>query len=173
MRPEHGWLAVLLLISFLSACSGDSGTGPVEPRWDRVACERCRMVLSDHHYAAQIRYLPPGKRRTRVALFDDIGCALLWLQDKPWKDDPRVRIWVADYRNGDWIDARKATYIKGKISPMGYGLGAQPEADPKGLNFAQAWQYIQDEEASDQRHAEHLLQRFQALEQQHAAGATR
>ncbi len=54
------WLAVGLVL-LLAACSGDPGTGPKDVRWDRDACERCRMVLSDRNFSAQIRYFPRGK----------------------------------------------------------------------------------------------------------------
>ena len=129
----------------LSACSGEPETGPVEVKWDQNNCERCRMMLSDRNFAAQIRYFPEGKR-SRAVKFDDIGCAVLWLKDQQWKDDPKTQIWVTDHRGGEWIDARKATYIGKNNSPMGYDLGAQAEAEPDGLNFAEAKQYIEEVE---------------------------
>ena len=61
----------------LSACSGEKETGPVEVRWDQDNCERCRMMLSDRNFGAQIRYYPEAKR-SMVVKFDDIGCATLW-----------------------------------------------------------------------------------------------
>ncbi len=133
--------ATLTLV--LSACSGEPETGPVEVKWDQNNCERCRMMLSDRNFAAQIRYFPEGKR-SRAVKFDDIGCAVLWLKDQQWKDDPKTQIWVADFRSGEWIDARKATYIRKNNSPMGYDLGAQAEAEPDGLNFAEARQHIDE-----------------------------
>lgn len=145
---------------FLTACSGDRDSGPIDVKWDRDACERCRMVLSDRHYAAQIRYLPEGKKRTKVVLFDDIGCATLWLEDKPWKDDSGAEIWVADYRTGEWIDARKATYVKSRITPMGYGLGAQSVPVAGGLSFIQAKQHILEVEERFNVHGVHLLDKL-------------
>lgn len=143
------WLGALVsLLQGLAACSGDPGTGPVEVKWDRDACERCRMVLSDRHYAAQVRVFPEGKR-SKVFHFDDIGCATLWLEEQPWNNDPRTEIWVTDYRSGEWIDARTATYVKEKITPMEYGLGAQSEPVPGGLDFEQM-----------KRHVMHVEERF-------------
>jgi len=78
--------------------------------------------------------------------FDDIGCATLWLKDQQWKNDPETQIWVADHRSGEWIDARTATYIRKNNSPMGYDLGAQAEAEPDGLTFAEAKQVIEEVE---------------------------
>lgn len=156
-------LTTSLVIS-LSGCSGSVETGAEEVKWDRVACERCRMVLSDRNYSAQVRYLPEGKKFSKVMYFDDIGCTTLWLQDKPWKDDPKTEIWVTDHRTGQWIDARTATYVKDKITPMAYGLGAQSEPAEGGLNFEQAKQHIQMVEETQNTHSNHLLQ--QVLEQE-------
>jgi len=150
----------LMLLSLLIACSADPGTGPAEVKWDRTACERCRMVLSDRHFAVQVRYLPEGKRRSKVFQFDDIGCATLWLQDKPWKDDPQTQIWVADHRNGDWINARTASYIKGKMTPMEYALGAQSDPAPGALDFAQAKAHVVEVEKRFNIHGVQLLDRL-------------
>lgn len=147
---------VYLLIAFvLSACSGDPRTGAVEPKWDRDTCERCRMVLSDRFHSAQVRYGAPGGR-SRVQLFDDIGCAVIWLRDKPWRDDPATEIWVNDHRTGAWIDARTATYLKGQQTPMEYGLGAQASPVPEGLGFAQAKAHIFGVEKRFNIHGVHL-----------------
>lgn len=131
-------LWVCVVVPLLSACSGDTGTGPKDVKWDRDACERCRMVLSDRHSSAQIRYQPKDKKRTKVVTFDDFGCAVLWLEDKSWKDDPHTEIWITDHRTGEWIDARQATYVPGKLTPMEYGLGAQLEWSEGGLSYEQA-----------------------------------
>lgn len=146
-RPLQWWLVpqlllMLMVLLSLAACSNDPGTGPKEVKWDRVTCERCRMVLSDRHFSAQVRYTPEGKKRTKVLYFDDIGCATLWLEDKPWNDDPMTEIWVTDHRNGKWIDARTATYVKDKLTPMEYGLGAQPEAEAGGLTYNEAKAHV-------------------------------
>ena len=71
---------ICLAVLLLAACSGDAGKGPVGVKWDRDACERCRMVISDRQHAAQIRYFP-DEGRSRVVKFDDFGCAVLWLDD--------------------------------------------------------------------------------------------
>ncbi|MES9925850.1 MAG: nitrous oxide reductase accessory protein NosL [Candidatus Thiodiazotropha endolucinida] len=162
-------LAVMLAVVFLLiGCSGDSGSGPLAIKWDRDACERCRMVLSDRSHSAQIRYFPPHKQRSAVARFDDIGCAVLWLSEKPWQQDPRTEIWVTDYRTGEWIDATRAIYVKGHHTPMEYGLGAQTEAAPDGLNFAQAKEHIRSVEQQNQIHTAHLLQRLKEQEARRA-----
>jgi nitrous oxide reductase accessory protein NosL len=142
---RYYFLSFAMFSLILSACSGEPETGPVEVKWDQNNCERCRMMLSDRHFAAQIRYFPENKR-ARVVKFDDIGCATLWLKEKQWKDDPKTQIWVTDHRSGEWIDARKATYIRKNNSPMGYDLGAQTEAAPDVLSYAEAVLHIEEVE---------------------------
>lgn len=144
-----------LIVLILSACSGEPGTGAVDPKWDRDICERCRMVLSDRFHSAQVRQSTPGER-SRVHLFDDIGCALIWLRDKSWGDDPSTEIWVNDHRTGNWIDARTATYVKGQLTPMEYGLGALESPAPDGLSFAQAKAHVFAVEKRFNLHGVHL-----------------
>lgn len=131
------WLGLALT---LAGC-GDPGTGPADVKWDRVACERCRMVLSDRHHSAQVRVRAPDGR-SGVYLFDDIGCAVLWLEGKPARTDPATEIWVNDWRTGGWIDARTASYVPNQVTPMEYGLGAQPDPAPGTLSFEQARDHI-------------------------------
>jgi hypothetical protein len=126
----------------LSACS-DNGTGPVEVKWDRDACERCRMVLSDRHHAAQIRGGAAGKK-ARVYKFDDIGGAIVWLKDKSWKDHAGTELWVNDHRDGRWIDGHKASYVSGQRTPMDFGIGAQDDPAEGGMTFQQARRYVLD-----------------------------
>ena len=145
-------LIVMLSIGwFLSGCS-DPGTGPADVHWDRDSCERCRMILSDRKHAAQIRY-DDANKRSRVRMFDDIGCAVIWLEDKPWRDSPSTEIWTTDYRNGEWIDAQEAYYIKGQLTPMEYGLGAQSQQPiEKSLSFSEAKSHIFKVEETYNKH---------------------
>ena len=120
--------AVTPLAVALSAC-GNKGTWPegmAEIKWDRDTCTRCSMVISDRRFAAQIR----GGEKNTAFKFDDIGCVVVWLRDKkaefPWMEDPSTRFWVADVtgKGERWLDPKKAYFLGGKTSPMGYNHGA-------------------------------------------------
>lgn len=147
-------LLVLLPALLLVACGGDPGTGPVEVKWDRITCERCRMVLSDRKHAAQVR-LRESDGRSSVHPFDDIGCALIWLQGDPSRDTPSTEIWVNDWRNGDWIDARTAFYVPNQVTPMEYGLGAQRDRADGALSFEEARARVLEVEQGGGRHSGH------------------
>ncbi len=147
------WLGLLVLI--VSGCTGDPGTGTVEVHWDRDSCERCRMVLSDRYFAAQVRLFPEGKR-SRVYKFDDLGCAVLWLDRQSLAEDAMFEIWVKDHQSGNWIDAQTAAYVDNKVTPMEYGLGAQTQATPGTLSFDEARGRIYEVEKRFGIHGLHL-----------------
>ena len=138
----------------LSACSHEEASGPAEVRWDRETCTHCSMAIGDRNYAAQVRGGLPAEKN-KLYKFDDIGCAIIWLRDQPWKDQQDTEIWVIDHRNGLWIDAKKASYVKGKISPMNYGLGAQAELSDGALDFTQARAHIMMGEQEHHQHGGH------------------
>lgn len=149
-------LIVTLFMSWIVSGCGDPGTGPVDVHWDRDSCERCRMILSDRKHAAQIRY-DDEKQRSRVRMFDDIGCAVIWLEDKPWRDSPSTEIWTTDHRNGEWIDAQSAYYVKGQLTPMEYGIGAQSQQPiAESLSYAEAKAHIFKVEETYNQHGDHL-----------------
>lgn len=127
-------LGALATLPLIHGCGKrDDGHGPAPVHWDRDACIRCNMLLSDRHYAAQIR----GGPERKAYKFDDIGCALFWLKEQavPWADAADTEIWVNDFKTGAWIDARSAHYLAGKTTPMLYGYGASAEALPGSVDF--------------------------------------
>ena len=97
----------------------------------------------------------PSGEKSRLYKFDDIGCAVIWLDTQSWKNDTGTEIWVADHRNGKWLDARKAHFVTGKLSPMNYGLAAQAEEAEGALDFSQAIEHIKTAENEQHRHGGH------------------
>ena len=138
--------ALTPLAAALSAC-GHSGAWPegmAEIKWDRDTCVRCSMVISDRRLAAEMR----GGGKDIVFKFDDIGCAVFWMRDKlmdhPWLAESTTRFWVADVTSsGDkWLEARKAHYAGGKMSPMGYNYGAKAYAEAGAFDFEEMRQHV-------------------------------
>lgn len=107
------WLVVVLL---LAGCNPGSA-GPVAIDTAHDACDHCRMIISDTRFAAQI--VAPGEE---PRLFDDIGC----LRDYVRRHSPipQARVFVADHRTGEWIDAARAIYTRSTAvkTPMASGI---------------------------------------------------
>jgi copper chaperone NosL len=111
----------LLVVILLAGCWQGSNTGPGEIHWDRQTCEHCQMVISERRHAVQIR--KTGVRRTHA--FDDLGCALLWLDEQGLLsgNDGGIEVWARATADGEWIDARTARFETGLTTPMAYGFG--------------------------------------------------
>ncbi|PLX37841.1 MAG: protein NosL [Hyphomicrobiales bacterium] len=131
-RPFLQGLVCTAVALPLGACFGEADTGPVDIRYDRQLCELCRMIISDPRYAAEVR----GGPKNKVFFFDDIGDAIHFLQQEEWKDDPKTEIWVMDAEDGKtWLDARKAHFLPGQITPMDYGYAALGTARENTVSF--------------------------------------
>lgn len=116
---------LLLMTILVCGCDSKIDLSPKKIHWDRDMCERCKMVLSDRKFSAQVINPDNGKNY----VFDDIGCVILWFQENSitWKE--HAVIWVNDAKTGEWIDARKAFYDVANITPMAYGFGAHVKSE--------------------------------------------
>jgi len=135
------FLLIIQLLFLVTACEEEKTTGAAEIRWDREICARCAMAVSDRNYSAQVRGGREGKK-AKVYKFDDLGCAVIWLDKQNWKDDPKTEIWVNDHTDGKWINAKTAWYVRMNNTPMDYGLGAQTEKVEGALNYEAASAHI-------------------------------
>jgi len=143
-------LISLIYILGVSGCGESRHKGEAEKiHWDRDMCERCKMVVSERKYAAEI----VDPKSDKVYKFDDLGCAVLWLEEEkiPWAD--QAKIWVTDAKTGKWLDARKAKYTDDSITPMAYGVAAfNDQTFPKGhrvLHFDEVVELIKKIEAKN------------------------
>lgn len=110
----------------LTGCDSKKGSNEVqEVHWDRDMCERCKMVVSDRHHTVQVIHPTTHKAQ----MFDDLGCAVLWFNEEKitWKD--QAIMWITDAQSGEWIDARKAYYDTGNITPMAFGFAPHLKKD--------------------------------------------
>ncbi|MDX1649214.1 MAG: hypothetical protein R3263_05100 [Myxococcota bacterium] len=119
-------LAVLALVR-----AGSPPQGPVEVPLDAATCARCRMLVSDPSFAAQL-HTEDGE----VRFFDDPGCLLLHLDERA----PDVHAaWVHHLREARWVPLDRARFVAVPRSPMGHGLGAVgPEEAPEGITAEEA-----------------------------------
>ncbi|BBG66337.1 nitrous oxide reductase maturation protein, outer-membrane lipoprotein NosL [Hydrogenimonas sp.] len=126
------WM-VLLLLSFtfmagFGGCEKKDWRVPEKMHWDRDMCERCKMAVSDRNYAVEV----VDPKTHKHYKFDDIGCALLWFKENGYGWMKDAVIWVNDAKTGEWIDAKKAYYTTGNVTPMGFGFAAYKSPDEAG-----------------------------------------
>ncbi len=117
----RGFSFVLILVAFLvSGCEKKIKTELHDVHWDRDMCKRCAMVVSDRKHTVQAINPKDGKSY----MFDDIGCTILWFKEDKieWQKD--AILWITDFENGEWIDAKKAYYSTENVTPMAYGFMA-------------------------------------------------
>jgi len=110
---------IIAIVTIQIGCEKRSTTDVAEVHWDRDMCARCVMVVSDRHNSVQVRD-PKGK----VYMFDDIGCMVLWFRKNNIVWQEKATIWINDVETGNWINARKAFYSTGHVTPMAYGFSA-------------------------------------------------
>ncbi len=138
---------LLLLIPILFsgsaiACWQSPTTGPEEIKWDRRTCERCQMVISERRFATQLR--ETGSRR--VQAFDDLGCALLWLDEQSIRRSREdVEVWVRSAAAGQWIDGHEARFEGNQHTPMQYGWAA---GSAGGSSLQEVHEHIRETERS-------------------------
>jgi hypothetical protein len=135
-------LASLIALATL-ACSSEPATGPTEIAWDRDTCAHCYMTIGDRDTAAELRIDPGGP----VLAFDDLGCALLYLDARREAGDAEAdfaELWVRDPGADGWLDGRGARYGKVSSTPMDYGFAAT--AGPAGISLAEIWTAIREVE---------------------------
>jgi len=152
-------LSILLFIFvglFIVGCDKKVIGGVSKIHWDRDMCERCKMAISERKFAFEII----NPKNDKSYKFDDIGCAVLWMDEEniPWKD--KAILWITDAKTGNWIDARSALYTDDSITPMAYGLAAYTkETVPKNheiISFQKAKKIVYEVEKLNTKKLEEM-----------------
>ncbi len=117
--------AAAWLLGSTSAC-GQSRPSPATLDTANEDCARCRMRVSDQHFAAQI--VSPGER---PRFFDDLGCFVSAITST--SVPPGAMAYVADHRTAEWIPAATAVYTRlpQLDTPMNSHLIAHASADSR------------------------------------------
>jgi hypothetical protein len=136
-----------LLPGLLAACdNGGRTAGMTAIRWDRDTCSHCKMVISDHRFAVELR----GGPADTVHKFDDIGCLVTWVQkntgEHPWINSDDVCMWIADFTSLDrdevrWLNPRDVYYIN-RPSPMGHNFAAVDSTNEGAFVFEEMRQHV-------------------------------
>ena len=133
-RSHWQWAAAAALMAAAAAAlvyrSESLPAGPEPVAWDRQRCERCRMLVSERGFAAQLQ-----NRDGAVLFFDDPGCLLLHVHEHA---PPVHAIYFHHLREARWISAEAVGFVTAGPTPMGYGLGAVDAGTDGALPAAQA-----------------------------------
>jgi len=101
---------------------------PLPIKLNKTNDTQCAMLIKTIKNAAEV-VSPDG----RTWFFDDPGCMILWLKDKPFKD--KATLWVHTVDTNRWIDAKKAKYSINYHSAMHYGFGAKQNDENSSISF--------------------------------------
>lgn len=115
------YAVVLFLLLGLSACREKIDTGPHVIHYGEDVCERCKMIISDKRFAAQL-----VDQKGKALKFDDVGCLSAYLKESGGEGGMPHFMYVTDFATGEWLDAGKAFYLLNPElrSPMGYNIAA-------------------------------------------------
>ncbi len=147
MRRLAGLAAVALLgaglLRLLAGWASALPDGPQPVAWDRTVCARCRMLVSEPAFAAQLQTL-----EGEVLAFDDPGCLLLHLHEVR----PAVHaVYLRHHQHDRWLSREEAAFVDHGPSPMGYDLGAVERERPGALSFERALERSRVREAARTR----------------------
>jgi len=98
---------------------------PLKLKLHHLQDPQCAMVVEKNEFAAQL-----AAKSGKTWVFDDIGCLVLWLDDKVFIDAPKIWVYTMDSKK--WIPANKAHYSTTERTPMLHGFGAY-ESPKEGL----------------------------------------
>ncbi len=105
--------------------------GPLPVAFDREACARCRMLVSEPAFAAQLQTADG-----RILVFDDPAELLLTVAEQK----PEVHAaWFHHLREERWIPGDRVVFVPVDTSPMGFGLGAVERGEePDAMSWDEA-----------------------------------
>ena len=122
MLGKHALLAATLAALMPMTVTGSRDIGPLPLKYGE-RCSSCLRPITDRFTAAEV--IAPTKFGEGAYKFRTIRCMLAFL------DDARIvpqAVYVADYRDGAWLDVNRAVFVPIDIDDAtggrGYGIGA-------------------------------------------------
>lgn len=126
---------------------------PLEFKDNSVQCPQCHMYLMGKKHSAQII-----TRDLKTHFFDDIGCAVLWLEEQKIELETVV-FWIMSNDTNRYTDALKAFYSVNDTTPMHYGFGAYEQPKDGLIDFHEMrTRMLRGETMNDPKIRQHLQQ---------------
>ena len=107
---------------------GNMEMKPLPIKLNHTNDTQCAMLIKTNENAAEI-VAPDG----RTWFFDDPGCMVLWIENKPFRD--QAKLWAHSIDTKQWIDARAAYYGVTDKTEMRYGFGAREHENNATIDF--------------------------------------
>ncbi|MFG0257162.1 MAG: nitrous oxide reductase accessory protein NosL [Phycisphaerales bacterium JB043] len=129
MTTRHTTRALAIgLVTSLTACAPGELSGPPEILLDEHVCDQCNMIISDERFASA-SLVHDDRRGNEYKRFDDLNCLINFERGNP--DVDVLHRWVHDYTTLEWLDARRAVFLRSAAlhTPMGSNLAAHTTSD--------------------------------------------
>ncbi|MDE0290997.1 MAG: nitrous oxide reductase accessory protein NosL [Candidatus Dadabacteria bacterium] len=113
-------IVFFFLFLLLASCGENNISGPVEIRYGQDMCERCKMIISEERFSAQLIL-----NSRNIYKFDDIGEMILYASES--KISPETsEMYVKDFDTGKWLASDEAIYVtvENIKTPMDFGIVA-------------------------------------------------
>jgi copper chaperone NosL len=127
-------VAVIIVLSMVKKdgpiviVRGNLAQKPLPIKLHKTNDPECAMLIETEKNAAEV-VAPDG----RTWFFDDPGCMVKWIKDKPFK--AKAKLWVHTIDTSRWIDAKKARYGVTDHTAMHYGFGARERDNNHTIDF--------------------------------------
>ena len=112
----------------VTIAKGNFTQKPLAIKLNKTNDTECAMLIKTERNAAEVA-LKDG----RTWFFDDPGCMVKWLKDKPFKES--AKLWVHTLDTNRWIDARESKYGVKDHTAMHYGFGAREKETNETISF--------------------------------------
>lgn len=136
------FLAGIAVVAAIAVAVFRSQSAPAKPQpvaWDRETCAECRMLISDHRYAAQMQTADG-----RVLNFDDPSCLMTY----ELREHPQVHaVYFHDSASERWLAPNETSFLQNAATPMGHGLAAVAAGTRHAITYEQALQLLRSRNA--------------------------
>lgn len=127
-------VAAIILLSMVKKdgpiviVQGNLAQKPLPIKLHKTNDPECAMLIKTQENAAEV-VAPDG----RTWFFDDPGCMVKWIKDKPFK--AKAKLWVHTLDTNHWIEAKKARYGVADHTAMHYGFGSRERDNNHTIDF--------------------------------------
>jgi len=140
-------LPLLLIITFLAIVAmivismakenqpitivkGNLEMKPIDIKLNATNDTECKMIIKHLDNSAEV-----VDRDGRTWFFDDVGCMVLWLEGKKFKNDAKLWVHTVTVDSKKWVNAKQAFYGVTDHTAMHYGFGAREKETNSTINF--------------------------------------